>query len=420
MKYYENPRYTVKPVLEPNAVDKRIGVADLSSDQRVVFEALLNELYSNRFDPSLGGYAGSGKSTCIPLISDQLGDTTETAFCAFTGKAANVLQRKLKAAGIRDAAYVGTIHSLIYRPKVNNAGTIVGWVKKERPLRAYADYLDAESSIPVNRIIIDEASMINEEVLSDLQAYGVPILLVGDHGQLPPVQGKSILEKPTFRLETIHRQAANNPIIKLAHEIRTHGDIPKNFPRDLPEIAFIKRDRLYEVVGESYDRLGLNLAVIVRTNNARANINLAPREVKDPVAGDIVICLKNNPPVFNGMRGIVQAIEPCEDHWFHAKIEFPDDGITLEGILNRHQFGRQYTIESGISLQEDVGSFDPRKPLGLLFDFGIALTAHKSQGSSFREVVLCPEKWRSDSEEDYCRWLYTAVTRAEQKITIVT
>lgn len=421
MKYYDNPRYTVKPVTQSNGADKRIGVSELSPDQQKVFDSLLDALTAHRHaDQALGGLAGTGKTTVIPLLSEALGDTSTTAFCAFTGKAANVLQRKLKAAGIDHAAYIGTIHGLIYRPKVTNEGVIVGWVKKERPLRAYSDYLGSEHGIPVNRIIIDEASMINQEIFDDLKRYGVPILLVGDHGQLPPVQGKSVLEAPAFRLEKIHRQAENNPIIKLAHEIRTCGDIPSHFPRYLPEIRFVRRNELYEVVGETYERLGLNMAVIVRTNNARANINLAPREVKDPVVGDLVICLKNNPPVFNGMRGIVREIAPCKDHWFHATIEFPDDGITLEGILNRHQFGRQYTIESALSLHEDVGSFDPRKPLGLLFDFGIALTAHKFQGSSAQEVILCPERWRSDSADDYQRWLYTAVTRAEHKITIVT
>ena len=174
-----------------------------------------------------------------------------------------------------------------------------------------------------------------------------------------------------------------------------------------------------EVVGEAYDRLGLDMAVLVRRNAIRKNFNIMPREELEPQIGDIVICLRNNPPVYNGMRGIVRHIEPYLLHWYKAVIAFPEDGIDVEGLINRYQFGREATIESTLDLNKPNIRYPRALPLGMLFDFGLALTVHKAQGSAFQEVILCPEKWSSDKEDDYCKWLYTAVTRAANKLTIV-
>lgn len=420
------PRFTYKPPQRTNTHDKRITLSDLSPDQKAAFEQLLNLLeyhevpktrvYGKRHSiVSLGGYAGTGKSTLIPIISQQLGDTSATAFCALTGKASNVLQRKLAAAGVDDAAYVGTIHRLIYKPLTDNEGRIVGWQRKKKPL-----FVEDESGcgIPVRRIIIDEASMVGQATLQDLLDYDIPILAVGDHGQLPPVLDQSVIAAPDVRLEQIHRQAAGNPIIHLATAIRKQGDIPKGYPPS-KHIHFVPQDDMFEVIGDTYERLKLDMAVLVRRNIIRQRLNTMPRLVKEPVVGDLVICLKNTPPVFNGMRGTIQEIKPFGDHWYKANIFFPDDGLSVESLLNRHQFGRDHTLETPYDLQKEGIRYPTAvEGLGLLFDFGMALTVHKSQGSAFSEVALYPEHWSSDETEDYRRWLYTAVTRAVDKIYI--
>lgn len=426
-KSYEMvPRFTYEPVRRTNTHDKRITRNDLSADQETALEELLRlleyheapktRIFGSRSPiVSLGGYAGTGKSTLIPIISRELADTSNTAFCAFTGKASNVIQRKLVAAGVDNAASISTIHRLIYKPLTNDDGRIVGWQRKSKPLFVEDE---AQNRIPVKRIIIDEASMVGNTLLEDLLDYNIPILAVGDHGQLPPVLDKSVIAAPDVRLEHIHRQAADNPIIHLATTIRENGDIPKDYPSS-DAIQFVPQDDMFEVIGETYERLGLDMAVLVRRNIVRKNLNTMPRETKEPVEGDLVICLKNAPPVFNGMRGIIRSIKPFGDHWYETVVFFPDDGLVVEGLLNRHQFGRDHTIESAYDLQREGIEYPSFVDgLGLQFDFGMALTVHKSQGSAFSEVVLYPERWSDDSNEDYRRWLYTAVTRAAEKLSI--
>ncbi len=72
--------------------------------------------------------------------------------------------------------------------------------------------------------------MVSEDIFRDLTSYGIDILAVGDHGQLPPIEGKfSLMSDPILRLEKIHRQAADNPIINLSMQIRENGKIPKGY-----------------------------------------------------------------------------------------------------------------------------------------------------------------------------------------------
>src|SRR5688572_5564127 len=128
---------------------------------------------------TLGGYAGTGKTTLISLIRKELHTSNKlikVGFASYTGKAARVLKTKLKeASSIYPQDSVGTIHSLIYSPITNDRQEIIGWQKKDE--------------IDRDLIIIDEASMVDELIWNHLISYKTPIIVVGDHGQLPPIAG---------------------------------------------------------------------------------------------------------------------------------------------------------------------------------------------------------------------------------------
>lgn len=390
------------------AVPVREG--DLSDDQTFAMVEVVERLRDGEHLVKLGGYAGTGKSTLIPLIASQWGSAKATAFCAPTGKAANVLARKLAAFGA-EAAYVGTIHRLMYWPKQDAMGRITGWKR--------ATVLQTSQGNDIKRIIVDEASMVGEELLLDLMSYGIPILLVGDHGQLYPVKDKFVLDKPDVRLERIHRQAEGNPILQLASAVRDTGSIPRDFPFS-DRVQFFSRDKLYSTIRAAGARAGGSTGVLVRRNAERVRINNdCTKNCEVPIVGDLVICLRNSPPVFNGMRGRVKSIEPYREHWLMAQIEFADDGILAEGLLNKYQFGRSSTIGSVAELYDMGIAYPSRTPLTLLFDFGYAITVHKGQGSEFQEVVLRPERLPRDTDDDYARWLYTGITRASHRLSIV-
>ena len=150
---------------------------ELSGDQEKALAALL-AWWRDPARPryiTLGGYAGTGKSTLIAVFKNELAKAHKDiriGFCSYTGKAAQNLKNKLKEAGalsVKDS--VGTIHGLIYTPRENEEGRITGWDRKEELER--------------HLIIVDEASMVDGLIWADLLGYGIPIVAVGDHGQQP-------------------------------------------------------------------------------------------------------------------------------------------------------------------------------------------------------------------------------------------
>src|SRR6187549_1263116 len=116
----------------------------------------------------LFGYAGTGKTTLARHIAD--GVDGKVLFAAFTGKAAQVMRGK-------GCAGASTIHSLIYRTFESG---------EQQP--SFELWDDAPAS-KAKLIIIDECSMVDEELGRDLTSFGVPLLVLGDPAQLPPIAG---------------------------------------------------------------------------------------------------------------------------------------------------------------------------------------------------------------------------------------
>jgi exodeoxyribonuclease-5 len=149
----------------------------LSQDQANALRRI-GAWYRSKSSPflTLGGYAGTGKTTLIAYLRRALTDydaDVSVAFCAYTGKATRVLQEKLREQKVmRRGDSVSTIHSLIYTTE-DAPGGVPKWIRREKVER--------------DLIIVDEASMVDKAIWDDLLSFGVPILAVGDHGQLPPV-----------------------------------------------------------------------------------------------------------------------------------------------------------------------------------------------------------------------------------------
>lgn len=494
-----------------------ITVKDLSPDQLEAYNAITRWVSGGHDEPgvlSLGGFAGSGKSTLVSLIAQQV---DLPAFCAYTGKATSVLRRKLAIAGTetvgtqkksRDGIvssdprpYCGTIHSFIYRPCDCNEPKTVD-VQKPCPAKdcaaeliwaegtagctaghRYAMAVEKFSAIKPKKIfvyaqkdeagncklcggkewlkrealdrhygliIVDEASMVDDVMLRDLRAYGVPILAVGDHGQLPPVGGSgSLMKNPNLRLEQIHRQAEGNPIIALSKIIRETGRIPDNMPES-EAVRFGKLRFVEQIIEERYSdataaRL-LEMGIACYTNRRRVGLNVAVRRARGiartgrelPRNGEHVICLRNmkaesgRPPVANGMRGVLQSDVEFKQNMNYrgeklgvsetqvtGSIAFPEDDIVAHSYtMLAQQFNREKTYSSPEELAHETGlhSF---AMAGSLFDYGYAMTVHKMQGSSFDDLVVCSERPGPVDGESWKKWLYTAVTRAASKLTVL-
>lgn len=386
---------------------------ELSTDQRQALEKIIHWLRTPNRSPNyftFGGYAGTGKTTLTALLRQILHKRNaklKVALISYTGKAARVLKTTLnqqQASFKQD--FVGTIHSLIYAPMINDHQDIVGWNKKEK--------------IDVQLIIVDEASMVNYEIWQDLLSYDVPVLAIGDHGQLPPIEGSfNLMENPNIKLEKIHRQAENNPIIKVSTQARTTGKIPVGkFGEHVEKLNYqlMETQGKVEELLKNYDQQTM---ILTGYNHTRVKINNFIREHKffdpspAPVVGDRVICLRNNHAkhIYNGMLGEISFLESASEHAYYAEINFDEDQ-TYKGNIYKQQFGavkgKNYT----------PGKRKLLKGLDL-FDFGYALTVHKAQGSQAKKVVLFEERFKQMDDLQWKRWLYTGVTRAEEELYIV-
>jgi len=235
--------------------------------------------------------------------------------------------------------------------------------------------------------------MISQDIFKDLSSYGIDILAIGDHGQLPPIDGKfSLMQKPHLRLEKIHRQAKDNPIIQLSMQVRERGKIPRDYKSNEHVKIVRKReyiDFLREIYTKSQDPVELlDNAILCYKNNTRCKFNIMARNMvfgtmnTTPLANDLVICLRNagkrKQPLYNGFRGYLMNGAEDEGDFYSAKINFPFEGFeTSADNLLKYQFGFAKTFSSFSELESFGMEIKHWKEVGLLFDFGYAMTVHK-------------------------------------------
>ncbi|MCX6732495.1 MAG: ATP-dependent RecD-like DNA helicase [Candidatus Roizmanbacteria bacterium] len=358
---------------------------------------------------TIGGYAGTGKTTLIAILRKRIArlrKDMKVGFVSYTGKAARVLRNKLKEAKvILPDDSVGTIHSLIYSPVVNEREEIIGWKQKEK--------------IDRDLIIIDEASMVDETIWLHLLSYKVPIIVVGDHGQLPPISGSfHLISNPELELVEIHRQAQNNPIIALSIQARQNGYIHPGIYGDFVR-KFSKDDTdAQETVSELLANYSPETLILCGYNKTRKKLNLHIRNTLGftsplPQVGDRVICLRNNHQkhIFNGMTGTIFTIKDETKEWYMAEIQMDGEDGMYKGLISKDQF-----------MSDAALNFTNKRSAimaGDLFDFGYALTVHKAQGSQAKRVILFEERFSKMDDEQWKRWLYTGVTRAEEELYII-
>ncbi|MCX6780982.1 MAG: AAA family ATPase [Candidatus Magasanikbacteria bacterium] len=388
----------------------------LSEDQKLAFERLYNWAVNPEGSAlTLGGYAGTGKTTLISILRKELrlkNPAMRVAFASYTGKASQVLRSTLEVVGaLYPEDSCGTIHSLLYKAQTDKEGKLMYWKRAK--------------TIEAELIVIDEASMVTGEIWNDLLLSEKPVIALGDHGQLPPISGTfNLMEKPDIVLEKIHRQAVDNPIIQIAHEARVTGVVrPGKYAKSVRKFSheINEPSEINDVIDHLFENFHDDMLVLCGRNKTRVQINNAirtkmGREGSEPEVGDKVVCLKNNydhvfAPIYNGMTGYITSIVPHKEHWYEATIDFPEEGRTFDGLILKSQFGAPALVESIDGVKH--------KEMGDRFDFGYALTVHKAQGSQARTVVLFEERFQKSDDDQWRRWLYTAVTRARENLYII-
>ncbi len=388
---------------------------ELSPEQERARTAVLS-WYSAKNKPYffLTGGAGRGKSFTTKAIIDSIKGNVLLA-CP-TGKSALVLAR---ATG----RPVQTIHSLIYRPN-GNAGNKLLIEKMQAELRTLDQNTDKarqlskevvkllsgvkpmfslnlDSSLrEASFLVVDEASMASEETINDLISFQVPMLVLGDPFQLPPVMAKSFFNtnEADFTLHEIHRQAKDSPIIHLCELARLGKPLPvgnygeSKVTREVSAEDAMAHDQI--IVGKNETRHA--------TNN---KVRLLQNRVGDmPNVGERVICKRNKRELglMNGDQFHVTSFEQISKH----------TGII--GVTNE-DLSTKVTCHTEPFLGQKVNPYDVAKAEN--FEYAAAVTCHSAQGSGWPAVYVLDQS-RVFGGDIAARWLYTAISRSAERVTV--
>jgi len=360
----------------------------------------------------LFGYAGTGKSTIAKLFPTIA--PGRVLYAAYTGKAAHVLTRK--------GCPATTIHRLIYKPrergsyhlrkleegltvaleagdgrKVRKLENLIR-LEKEKLKSPTWDRNDHSELQEASLLVLDEVSMVGQQLGRDLLSYGTPVLALGDPGQLPPigsVGGFFTDHEPNAMLTEVHRQEKGSDVLDLATSVRKGNSLSLG-----PCVVRKGTTKISELA--SYDQ------VLVGRNKTRKILNTQIRRHLGlsglPKPGDKLVCLRNNHDlgIMNGSQWTVaDSTELGNDQ---IALELRDDDNTKVDVISWTQLFENR--EAPYHNQRDAE----------LFDYGYAMTVHKAQGSQWDRVYVVDES--ASFNKDRSRWLYTAITRAAEEVRI--
>ena len=389
---------------------------ELTNKQQLGLKVAVARYQNGEKYTCISGYAGSGKSTLVKFIVQSLpgiDPETDVVYATFTGKAAQVLLKK----GNKN---VSTLHKLLYESLPRPDGT---WYRK--PVER----------IPYKIVVVDEVSMVPQSMIDQLFRYHIYLLALGDPFQLPPINKddvNTLLDKPHVFLDEIMRQAQESEIIRVSMDIREGKDL------SLLDGSEVK---IYDKKDFTAPMMLWADQILVGTNATRIGLNNTMRELLGreggPQDGDKVICLKNDwdtiannyDPLVNGTIGylkdsystFVSFPRFLGGHKFDVlQSKFITDGgaefDTLPMDKKMIMTGEKccdFKTAWTISRNRMHGHKLPKE-----FTYGYAITCHKAQGSQWEKVLIVEEGFPYDKTE-HARWLYTALTRAEEKAVII-
>ena len=396
----------------------------LTKKQEEGLDIIVDRWKSGYKETVISGYAGTGKSTLVKFAIQALVDNNyyldperDVCYAAYTGKAAEVLRKK----GNRN---VMTLHKLLYDHFPRPEG---GFFRKPK------------ISLGYKLIVVDEVSMVPKPLMELLFSHrDIYVVCLGDPFQLPPIDKDSdnhLLDKPHIFLDEIMRQEEGSEIIQLTMKIRNQEPIEYMEGED---VKILPKDALNTGMLFWADQ------VLVATNKERNRINNNMRELLGrsdaPEDGDKVICLRNywdelsetEDPLVNGTIGYLHnSFEterfvprfvrsaytsfPVIQGTFITDSEevYPNLEMDKTMILTGEKCCDWKTAYKLGKLKEKYGEIVPKE-----FTYAYAITCHKSQGSEWDKVLVIEEKFPFDRIE-HARWLYTACTRASDKLVLV-
>lgn len=250
-------------------------------------------------------------------------------------------------------------------------------------------------------IIVDEASMITDQIGKDLASFGVKLILVGDPFQLPPVKAQAFWnrKRPDAHLTKIERQKGPGAGIPLAgQELREGRRIYANESLELTSRASMEDD---DWVNADQIVVGMHKT---RERICRVMRRILGHDTAHPQPGEKIVSVHND-RVKGIMNGELYKV-------IESRLTKPD----VVRMVLEDPYGKQIRdVDCWISGLEGRAKTDFLPDFHGKFWWGYAITCHQSQGSEWKTVIVCDE-WPG---ADHDRWLYTAITRASLRCTVV-
>lgn len=373
----------------------------------------------------INGPAGSGKSSLLKVIAK---DNPDIVVLAPTGKAAT---RVRALSGCK----VSTIHKFLYRAEEDKFGDLVFSRK---------DLIDIDTP-NFHSIIVDEASMVSEEIWDDLYdtccLLELNVVLIGDSFQLPPVVGKDTAQFSVFspefecdikvELDEILRQALDSPILAAANAIR----LGKDYPKHLSYLPVIMKDGFIERCTQTFKDSGI---ILCHTNEMRHKINNAIRDELGRFSaveeGEPVLVIKNNYDldIFNGEIFRVEKVvakvgsKLVKDKFKHISANIDFMLIELENgqraVIAAQQLSNKIGEMSHKIIEKECAKLLKKSHLDetpfLHTNYGYACSVHRFQGSECDEGIVLMESTIRLQTIQGRKWTYTALTRFKKNVSI--
>lgn len=447
---------------------------EATNSQKKVVEKLSNWLISPNFASIfvLNGYAGTGKTSLVAAVVAVLKDMgTKSVLLAPTGRAAKVLSHY-------SGETARTIHKHIYREKTNAEyeSKFSLDINRDKGAVFIVDEASMLSDSTGDGQVFGSGSLLEDLIKYVRSGKECRLLLVGDDAQLPPVGAdySPALDESVMAgygdvvyasMDDVVRQGAESGILFNATMVRCmleNGvyEVPQ-FDMQFPDFEAVSGSDILEKVQDAYDKYGREEVIVVTRSNKRANrfnegirrYNLSAEESIE--SGDMLMVVKNNyhyterikdcPMSFiaNGDIALLKKIRRFEDfygfHFADSVLSFPDyddmeieckillDTITSESPSLTQAESRQLFDEvekDYLDVKSKIKRFKEIRENphfnAVQVKFAYAVTCHKAQGGQWKAVFIDRCLFGDEPmSRDMLRWLYTAITRATDKVCLV-
>ncbi|NNE30997.1 MAG: AAA family ATPase [Winogradskyella sp.] len=422
----------------------------------------------------LKGYAGTGKTSIIGTVVSNLWQAKKSAvLLAPTGRAAKVISNYAKKEAF-------TIHKKIYFPKKEKTGGVkfVMQPNKHRNTIFIVDEASMIPDAPSDSKLFENGSLLDDLMQYVYSGHQCKLLLIGDKAQLPPV--KSDLspaldsqkldlnynkQVSTIELDEVVRQEQDSGILDNATELRAvlENSFYESFKFNVAPFKDIVRlvdgYEIMDAINDAYSNEGYEeTAIIVRSNKRANQYNQQIRQrilfnESELSAGDYLMVVKNNyfwvkPTTEAGFIANGDIIEVLEIYSLKAlygfkfaevkvkMVDYPKmkpfetvlllDTISAESASLTYEDSNRLYQEVALDYANEKSNY--KKFLGvknnkyfnaLQVKFSYAITCHKSQGGQWNTIFVEQPYLPNGMDRDYIRWLYTAVTRAKEKLYLI-